>query len=105
MATHFLEVGSMQEGVQEVLENAQWLRLLLNMTPDQRAALEQGRIAQGAMTSHTDDLQRVLAAITARCEEMIGFLDQFESAPVIYTGNGSTAEVLTMLERLMKSAR
>lgn len=105
MATHFLEVGSLQEGMQEVLENANWLRLLLSMTPDQRAALEQGRITQGDMTTHADDLKTALAAITGRCDEMIGFLDQFESAPVIYTGNGSTAEVLTMLERLMKSAR
>lgn len=103
MATHFLEVGLLQEGMHEVLEHANWLRLLLNMTPNQRAALEQVRTAQSDLTTHTDDLHTALAAITARCDEMLGFLDQFESAPIIYTGNGSTAEVLAMLERLMKS--
>lgn len=103
--THFLEVGSMREGLQEVLESALWLRSLLNMTPEQRAALEQGRVQQGDMTTHADEVRQALRAVLGGCEEMIGFLDRFESAPVIYTGEGSTAEVLSMLERLMQSAR
>jgi hypothetical protein len=99
--THFLEVGSMRDGLAEIRENAQWLWRLLSMTPDQRAALEQSRIQQGDMTTYADDVRKALSTVLEETDSMITFLDQFESAPIIYTGEGSTAEVLARLERLM----
>lgn len=103
--THFLEVGSMRDGLAEIHEHAQWLWRLLAMTPDQRVAMEQARLQQGDMTTHAEDVRTALAAVLQQAEEMMRFLDQFESAPIIYTGEGSTAEVLTKLERLMTLAR
>ncbi|HWI61013.1 MAG TPA: hypothetical protein VNT75_04180 [Symbiobacteriaceae bacterium] len=102
--THFLEVGSMRDGLAEIRENAQWLWRLLSMSPDQRLALEQSRIQQGDMTTHADDVRKALLAVLEEADSMISFLDQFESAPIIYTGEGSTAEVLARLERLVERA-
>lgn len=102
--THFLEVGSMRDGINEIHENAQWLWRLLSMTPEQRAALEQSRVQQGELTTHADDVRTALSAVLEQAEEMVRFLDQFESAPIIYTGQGTTAEVLGMLERLLAQA-
>lgn len=102
--TNFLEVGQMRDGLVEIRENAQWLWRLLTMTPEQRIAMEQSRIQQGDMTTHADDVRKALLAVLEEADSMIAFLDQFESAPIIYTGEGSTAEVLSRLERLMNKA-
>ncbi|HEY3368478.1 MAG TPA: hypothetical protein VGK74_25770 [Symbiobacteriaceae bacterium] len=95
----------MREGLQEVLDNAVMLRRLLMMTPEQRAAMEQERIRQGDMTTHADDVRAKLFAVLEQAQDLIRFLDQFESAPIIYTGEGGTADVLVMLERLMTLAK
>lgn len=99
--THFLEVGLMREGLQEIRESADRLRMLLAMTPEQRVALEQMRLQQGDMTRHADDVRTALSDVLIQADDLITFLDQFESAPIIYTGEGTTAQVLARLERLM----
>jgi hypothetical protein len=99
--THFLEVGFIREGIQEVQENGRWLRRLLAMTRTERAALEQSRVQQGDLTTHADDVRMALNSLLTCADELITCLDRFESNPIIYTGVGSTAEVLAMLERLM----
>lgn len=103
--THFLEVGALREGLQEIFDNARWLRRLLSMTPEQRAALEQARVAQGDITTYADDVRSALGAVLGQSEELVRFLDQFEANPIVYTGEGSTAEVLAMLERLMSQQK
>jgi hypothetical protein len=103
--THFLEVGSMREDLHEIHASAQHLRRLLVMTPDQRASLEQARIQQGDLTTHTDDVRFALATILTRSEDLVDLLDQFESDPIIFTGAGSTTSVLAMLERLLNEKR
>lgn len=99
--THFLEVGSMREDLQEIYAHAARLGRLLAMTPEQRKEMEYTRIQQGEMATYADDVRHALSEVLSRTEDLIHFLDQFESAPVIYTGEGNTAEVLTMLERLI----
>lgn len=99
--TNFLEVGSIREGLHDILESARRLQTLLAMTPEQRAALEAARLQQGDLTTFEQDVWATLGAVIERAEELTDFLDRFESDPVIYTGEGSTAEVLAMLERLM----
>jgi len=99
--THFLEVGSLREGIQEIVENGQWLRRLLAMTPEERTALEQSRAQEGDLTTYRQSVGDALNAVLTQADELATFLDQFESAPVIYTGEGSTAEVMVMLERMM----
>lgn len=99
--THFLEVGSLREGIQEILENGLWLRRLLAMTPDERTALEQARAQQGDLTTYGQSVGDALSAVLSQARELANFLDQFESAPVIYTGEGSTSEVMVMLERMI----
>jgi len=99
--THFLEVGALREGIQEIHENADWLRRLLAMTSEQRAALEQTHAQHGELSSYADDVRSALRTILNRSTELTAFLEQFESNPFIYTGAGTTTEVLSMLERLM----
>jgi hypothetical protein len=99
--THFLEVGSLREGMQEVRDNARWLWRLLAMTAEQRVAMENTRVQQGDLTTHADDVHTALTHLLEQAEDLVQFLDQFEAAPIVYTGAGSTAEVLAMLERLI----
>ena len=103
--THFLEVGSLREGISEIRENARWLQTLLAMTPEQRNALEQARAQQGDLTTYHESVGVALHQILSQAEELVDFLDHFESDPIIYTGKGSTVEVIAMLERLLAARR
>lgn len=95
----------MREDLTEILNRAQQLHRLLTMTPDQRVALERSRVQQGDMTTIHNDMLAALETILERSEELVSFLDRFESSPIIYTGEGSTQEVLTKLHRLIAIAR
>jgi|GEM_PF-1622720 len=99
--THFLEVGSMREELGEIVELAKHLRRLLAVTPDQRLRIERDRIAQGDITTIGEEIQVAVTELVERAEELAGFLDRFESNPVIYTGPGSTQEVMALLARLV----
>ncbi|MFZ5816651.1 MAG: hypothetical protein ACOY93_15380 [Bacillota bacterium] len=103
--TSFLEVGSMREELAEILKSAQRLHQLLSMSHSERLALEQARVRQGDMTTVHQEMQATVGAILERTEELVSFLDRFESSPIIYTGEGSTQEVLAKLHRLAAIAR
>ena len=91
----------MREDLHEIYHHALKLGQLLSMTPEQRREMEHARTQQGELTTYADDVRAALSAVLTRSEDLMLFLDQFESAPVIYTGEGTTAEVLSMLERLI----
>lgn len=103
--TNFLEVGSMREELAEILASAAEIHRLLAMSASERLAIEQSRVRQGDLTTVSQDLQSTTLQIVSRCEEMLSFLDRFESEPIIYTGPGSTQEVLAKLQRLSAIAR
>lgn len=102
---HFLEVGSMREELAEILKQAQWLTRLLSMNHTERQAVEQARVRQGDLTTINQEIQAALSDILERSEELVTFLDRFESSPLIYTGEGSTQEVLAKLQRLAAIAK
>lgn len=103
--TNFLEVGSMREELAEILKTAQWLHRLTAMSHSERQAIEQARVRQGDMTTINQEILAASHAIAERSEELISFLDRFDSSPIIYTGEGSTQEVLAKLQRLAAIAR
>jgi len=104
MTTHFLEVGSLRDELQEIRANADYLWQLLSMTHEQRTAMDKERMQQGELRTHGDDVRQTLQSLVQQAQSLVDFLDQFESAPVIYTGSGSTAEVLAKLDRLVAMA-
>lgn len=95
----------MRDDLTQILQQASELRRLLALTPDQRAALEQQRAEQGDLTSINEEIGVSLGAILEQTGDLITFLDRFESSPIIYTGEGSTEEVLEMLERAVAVAQ
>lgn len=95
----------MREELAEIHKSAEWLRRLLTMSHSERLALEQARVRQGDMTTVHQDMVAALQQILDRSEEMVSFLDRFESSPIIYTGEGSTQEVLAKLRRLAALAQ
>lgn len=95
----------MREELAEIHKSAELLRRLLTMSHSERLALEQARVRQGDMTTVHQDMVAALQQILDRSEEMVSFLDRFESSPIIYTGEGSTQEVLAKLQRLATLAQ
>lgn len=95
----------MREDLAEIQKSAQALKRLLSMSHSERLAIEQSRVRQGDVTTINQDTLAAVQAILARSEELLTFLDRFESSPIIYTGDGSTQEVLAKLQRLAAIAR
>lgn len=96
----FLEVASIREDLDEVSKSARRLKELLSMSQAQRSALEQARALQGEMTTVDEEIEQHLRVILERVDASLAFLDRFESGPIIYTGEGTTQEVLSRLHRL-----
>lgn len=95
----------MREDLGEILKSAEFLHRLLTMSPTERQVIEQARLRQGDLTTINEEIRAALSSILERSAELVTFLDRFESSPLIYTGEGSTQEVLAKLQRLATIAK
>jgi len=96
----FLEVASIREDLDEVLRSARQLKELIGLSHEQRSAREQAKALSGELTTVDEEIEQHLQVILERAEATLAFLDRFESGPIIYTGRGTTQEVLSRLHRL-----
>lgn len=81
----FLEVASIREDLEEMVSSARKLNELL---------------PAGETATVNEEMRKHLRVILDRAEAILAFLDRFESGPIIYTGRGTTQEVLSRLHRL-----
>jgi len=99
--THFLAVGFVRESLHELLQQTENLRSLLEMDEAARQVFLRERAAADAPTTFQAALQQGVGDLESSVRELLGVLEQFESDPVVYTGQGDTVAVLAMLERLL----
>ncbi|MCL4426219.1 MAG: hypothetical protein M1299_00650 [Firmicutes bacterium] len=100
--TNFLGAEFLREQLEEVYQASQYLKKLLQMTEEERAQLPQAYAGRGYDTSYEEEVERALEAILEKAEEAWRFMDGLSSAPIVYTGPGTTEEVIEMLERLLR---
>lgn len=101
--TNFLEVGFMRESLVEVHEKALHLKTLLQMSADERDQFEKSQEEGGHGLNYLAEVTRAIDDVIALSGDMVTFLDDLPSAPIVYTGDSTTEEVITLLERLLRS--
>lgn len=99
--THFLAVGFIRDSLHEIKQQAEALSTLVNMDEAQRQAYLRMRAAGNAPTTYQAALASGVRDLEESLRQLVATLEQFESDPVVYTGQGDTATVLAMLERLL----
>lgn len=101
MGTNFLAAGFLQEQVDDLFENAQHLKRLLEMTESERSLLVDRYAAQGYYTTFLREVEKTLNSLVSGAGELHDFLTKLQCQPIIYTGEGETQQVVDMLERLL----
>lgn len=101
LGTNFLAAGFIREQLDDVRDNAEYLKRLLAMTDEERDLLVDRYAAQGYYTSFVREVEKALDAIVAGAREVHTFISNLSSQPIIYTGEGDTQQVIDMLERLL----
>jgi len=103
--TNFLGAELLQEQLEEIYQASKYLQQLLEMPEEERARLLDVFAQRGYVTTYENEVKKALEAVVRNSEAAWRFLDGLSSAPIIYTGPGSTEEVIEMLERLLRQKR
>lgn len=98
---NFLAAGFMKEKLADICAAAEYLRRLLSLTEVERRKLIEIHKARGRDTSYGEEVARTLDGIVQDSGVLRDFIDRLPCEPLIYTGKGSTTEVIRMLERLL----
>lgn len=101
VATHFLKAGVVREAVSELHSKAVYLRRLLGMNDLQREQLLAEKIAAGHYTTFAHEVETTLQVLVEESDRLLALLESLQCEPLIYTGEGTTEEVIDRLERLL----
>jgi uncharacterized Zn finger protein len=112
--TYFLRAGLISEQMEEIYQKAFHASVLLQKQQKKKGADSQmtsGLFPDDELTAstnhwtHQKEIQTALLAIMKSAQQVRQLLDQFPCEPLIYTGEGSTDEVIHMLEGLLVAQR
>ncbi|MGE5561075.1 MAG: hypothetical protein ACM3XN_08555 [Chloroflexota bacterium] len=98
--TNFLSAAAVSEAIQELHEGCRYLEMLLGMNDAERARFVAANARKGLPTTIDEEVRKTVESMRATAHAAKEFLDGMQSQPIIYTGEGSTEDVLAMLERL-----
>jgi hypothetical protein len=99
--TNFLSAAAVSEAIQELYEGCRYVEMLLGMSDTEQQRFIEANARKGVPTTVEEEVRRTAASMRETAQAAKEFLDGMQSQPVIYTGEGNTEEVLTMLERLL----
>lgn len=105
LARHFLRAGALVEGIAELREQAAYLRTLLQLSDQQRTALILRYEQEGYYTTFVQEVEKTLDAVVRGADELSRVIGEMPCEPLIYTGEGTTDEVIEMLDSLIDSQR
>lgn len=101
--TNFLSAAAVSEAIQELHEGCRYVEMLLNMSDAERARFAEANARKGMPTSVDEEVRNTVATMRETARAAKEFLDGLQSQPIIYTGEGTTDEVLAMVERLFSA--
>jgi len=103
--TNFLPAAFIKDNMEELREGLQFLQRLLDSSAKERELILEEQARQGCYTTYDQLLWQTVGELLHVSQRTCDVLDDLPSDPVIYTGPGSTSEVIRMLERLMYEHR
>lgn len=101
MGTNFLGAGFIAEQVNDIHEQAAYLKRLLQLTLEEREELIDSYASKGYYTTFEGEVEKALSAVVDGSRQICDFMNGLQCQPIIYTGDGDTDQVIDMLERLM----
>ncbi len=105
MQTNFLAAGVLRERLQEIRDAASYLQRLLHLDEAEREVLLAQYASEGCYTTFIDEVEKTLASLATHSRELSALLDSLQCEPLVYTGEGSTEEVMALLNHLLNLYR
>lgn len=101
MARYFLQAGKLRDDLQDLLEQARYMRHLLGMNLVAREEMVSGLVQQGYYTTYEAELEKTATRLEEGTAELLDLVNRFPCEPLIYTGDGDTESVIALLEQLL----
>ncbi len=101
---HFLRLSGLPESLEEIDQAARYIEHLFSLPVEDRKALLRRLSGPGRRATYESELRRALETIYREVGRLRETLERFRSDPIIYTGSGSTDEVLGCLERAVAAS-
>lgn len=98
--TNFLSAAAVSEAIQDLHESCRYLETLLAMNESERARFAEANVRRGIPATVDEEVRKTVASMRETARAAKEFLDSLQSQPIIYTGEGTTEEVLALVERL-----
>jgi len=99
--TNFLSAAFVKERLTEVRDGLVYLHYLVHLGDEERERLQDEWRRKGKPRSLHQEMDATLHKLISSCEETCQFMEGLPSDPILYTGGGSTQQVIDMLEQLI----
>jgi hypothetical protein len=103
--TNFLSAGFLEEDLDELRHGLRFLQRLLNSSSEEREAILTEYAENNHFTTYDQLLRQTLDGLVYTAERAHNILAELPSDPLVYTGPGSTSDVIRMLEKLIHEQR
>ncbi len=101
MTTHFLPAGAFRDILKDIRDRSQYLKHLLELTNDEREGLIAQYAAEGYYTTFHHEVEKTVLGLAKETDNLWRVLDSFQSEPLIYTGEGTTEQVIALLTQML----
>ena len=98
--TNFLSAAAVSEAIQELYGGCRYVETLLGMSEIERARFVEASTQKGLAITVDEEVRGTVATMRETAQVAKEFLDGLQSQPIIYIGEGTTDDVLALIERL-----
>lgn len=99
---NFLPAAQIREEISAIREEARYLGQLIGLDPDSRSKLLEFYASNGYHISYEEELSRTVNVICERAELLSQLFERLTCDPLIWLGDGTTEEVISLLEGLLE---
>lgn len=103
--TYFLRLTGFLESLENIEQAARYIERLFSLSTEERKAFLDRISTQGHQVTYEGELRRALDTILAEVSAVKSVTSRFRSDPFVFTGSGSTEEVLDRLEQAFTGRR
>lgn len=101
MATRFLPAGAFRDLLKDIYTQSRYIKRLLELNDNERNDLVARYASEGYYTSFYAEVEKTVVTLSEHTDHLWRLINSFECEPLIFTGEGSTEEVIGLLTELL----
>lgn len=101
LTTHFLPAGAFSDILKDIRDRTQYLKHLLELTDGEREGLVARYASEGYYTTFHHEVEKTVLGLAKETDNLWRITDSFQSEPLLYTGEGTTEQIIALLTQLL----